>query len=310
MYTKALICCFAAMSLLNADTLLLRNGTRVEGTFMGGDARSVRFAVGSQVNSYAVGDVDSVSFVNDDHASAAPGDVPNQPPPAQAQTPYPPPQQSYPPPQQNYPPPAQAQNYPPPQQSYPPPAQAQNYPPPQNNGAAPAGDGPLGVELPAGSALVVRLIDPVNSDLDHLGQSYRASIDQPVVVDGQTVIPRGADVVAVLTNSQKSGKIEGRTSMTLDLQSVTLDGRKYDIQTGGVTEAGNSQTVRSAKVIGGTAALGAIIGAIAGGGKGAAIGTLAGAGAGTAAQVYTSGAHVKIPAETRLTFSLTHPLDL
>ncbi len=77
-----------------------------------------------------------------------------------------------------------------------------------------------------------------------------------------------------------------------------------------VSQSSGSRTNRSAKVIGGTAALGAIIGAIAGGGSGAAIGTLAGAGAGTAAQVATSGQKVKVPAEARLTFTLQNPLDL
>ncbi len=276
MLVKGFFCWIAAVSLLSADTLVLRSGSRVDGTFMGGDARSVRFAVGSQVNSYSIGDVDSIQFANGASSSNTP---PAAAPPA--------------------PPPA-AQNYPP----TPPPQQA----PPPDNGVT--GNGPIGVELPAGSNIVVRLIDPVDSDVDHLGQSYRASIDQPVVVDGQTVIPRGADAVAVLTNAQKGTKLEGKTALTIDLQSITVDGRKYDIQTGGVTEASSSRTVRSAKVIGGTAVLGAIIGGIAGGGKGAAIGTLAGAGAGTAAQVATAGPHVKVPSETRLTFSLTHPLDL
>lgn len=279
MYTRALLALLSAMSLASADTLVLRNGSRIDGTFMGGDSRSIRFAAGNQVNTYAVGDVESVRFVDDSETSSSQ----NPPGPVQAQAP---------PPASPYPPVAPAV----------PPAAA---PPPADTGG-----GPIGVELPAGTNIVIRLIDPVDSDIDHLGQSYRASVDQPVVVDGQTVIPRGADLVAVLTNAQKAGKLEGKTALTIDLQSLTVDGRKYDIQTGSVTQASTSQTERSAKVIGGTAALGAIIGAIAGGGKGAAIGTLAGAGAGTAAQVATSGSHVKIPSETRLTFSLTHPLDL
>jgi hypothetical protein len=176
--------------------------------------------------------------------------------------------------------------------------------------SAPTGTGPLGVQVPADTELVVRLIDKVDSDTDHLGQTYRASVDQPVVVNGQTVIPRGADAVAELVDAQKSGKIEGRTVMTVDLKSININGRNYDIATASVSEASSSRGARSAKVIGGTAALGAIIGGIAGGGKGAAIGTVAGAGAGTAAQVATSGQRVKIPSETRLTFRLKNPLNL
>jgi len=81
-----------------------------------------------------------------------------------------------------------------------------------------------------------------------------------------------------------------------------------DIMTEDVTQAGESRTNRTAKVVGGTAALGAIIGAIAGGGKGAAIGGLSGAAAGGAVQVLTKGQKVRIPSETRLSFTLQQPL--
>jgi hypothetical protein len=162
----------------------------------------------------------------------------------------------------------------------------------------------------AGTPIVVRLIDPVNSDQDSLGKTFRASVDQPVVVNGQTVIPRGADAVATLIDLQQSGKIQGRTSLTLDLKTLTLNGRTYDIVTTGVPTVSDSRGKRSAEVIGGAAALGALIGGIAGGGKGAAIGAGSGAAVGTAGQVLTSGQKVKIPAETRLTFTLQNPLTL
>jgi len=157
---------------------------------------------------------------------------------------------------------------------------------------------------------VVRLIDPVNSEVDTLGQTYRASLDQPVVVNGQTVIPRGSDVIAALVDAKQSGKIQGRTVLTLDLKSVTVNGRRYDIVTTGVPQASGSRGARSAKVIGGTAILGAIIGGAVGGGRGAAVGAGSGAAVGTAAQVATSGQKVKVPSETRLTFTLQNPLDL
>jgi hypothetical protein len=275
----------AIAALVSGDTLIFRNGSRVEGTFIGGDNRSIRFAAGNQVNTYNLNDVESIRF------SSAPA-----PPPA-APANYPPPQND-----------SSAQNYPP----------SQNYPPPQNRppdtyagspGQA-TNNAPSGLEVPAGTQIVVRLIDPVNSETDRLGQSYRASIDQPVIVDGQTAIPRGADVVATLIDAQKSGKIEGRTVLTLDLRSVTVNGRSYDIVTSGVPQSSGSRGERSAKVIGGTAALGAIIGGIAGGGKGAAIGAGSGAAVGTAAEVSTSGQKVKVPAETRLTFTLQNPIEL
>jgi len=113
-----------------------------------------------------------------------------------------------------------------------------------------------------------------------------------------------------LVDDQQSGKIEGRTVLTLDILSLRVDGRQIEIDTTAITQESASRGGKSAKVIGGTAALGAIIGAIAGGGKGAAIGAGAGAGAGTAVQVATKGQRVRVPSETRLTFTLQQPVRL
>ncbi len=284
----------AIAGLLNADTLLLRNGGRVEGSFLGGDGRSVRFLVGSQVSSYNVSDIESIRFTASQQgdAAAAYPPPPSGPPPA-----------SY-PPSSNYPPPAaNAGNHPPPAR----PAVNEGYggPPAQAPAPAPVN---AGIEVPSGTRIVVRLIDSVNSERDNLGQTYRATVDQPVVVNNQTLIPRGADAVATLIDDQQSGKIEGRTVLTLDLKTITVNGRSYDVVTTGVPEASSSRGARSAKVIGGATALGAIIGAAAGGGKGAAIGAGAGAGAGTAAELATSGQKVKVPAETQITFTLQNPI--
>lgn len=277
---RALLSLLLGASLLSADTLVLRNGTRVDGSFLGGDARNVRFAVGDQVNTYHLYDIQSIDFISNSSSNSS---LNNAPPP-------------------NAPP----RNYPAADNRSPSTYSAPAAPPPSNG----PGNASAEMEIPAGTAVVVRLIDPVNSETDSLGQTYRASVDQTVMVNGQTLIPRGADAVATLVDAQKSGHIEGKTVMTLDLKNLTVNGRSYDISTAGVSQASDSRGARSTKVIGGTAALGAIIGAIAGGGKGAAIGTLAGAGAGTAAQVATSGQKVKVPAETRLTFTLQNPLDL
>ena len=128
--------------------------------------------------------------------------------------------------------------------------------------------------------------------------------------NGEPVIPRGADVIVKLVDDKQSGKITGKTELTLDLVSVTVNGRMVDVNTQAVTQASAGRGARSGKVIGGTAALGAIIGAIAGGGKGAAIGAGAGAAAGTGAEVMTKGQRVRIPSETRLTFTLEYPTKI
>jgi outer membrane lipoprotein SlyB len=94
----------------------------------------------------------------------------------------------------------------------------------------------------------------------------------------------------------------------MDLYDITINGKKYPVATSYAEVQSDSRTGRTAKVVGGTAAVGAIIGAIAGGGKGAAIGAASGAGAGTAVQVLTKGQRVKIPSESRLEFTLKQPL--
>jgi hypothetical protein len=155
------------------------------------------------------------------------------------------------------------------------------------------------------------MVDSVDSQRDTVGQLFKASMDEPVTDSaGNTVIPRGADVTVKLVDDKQSGKIEGKTILTLDIVSVKVNGREVEIDTTAITQESGSRTARSGKVIGGTAAVGAIIGAIAGGGKGAAIGAGAGAGAGTAAQMATKGQRVRVPSETRLTFTLQQPVRL
>lgn len=166
------------------------------------------------------------------------------------------------------------------------------------------------VLLPAGTKLVVRMIDGVDSERNSVGQTFAASLDEPVLIDGETVIPRGADLVVKLVDDKESGKLAGTTSLTMDLVSVKVNGRMVDINTQTVTEESSSRGARTAKMAGGGAALGAIIGAVAGHGKGAAIGAGAGAAAGAGAEILTKGQRVRIPSETRLTFVVENPVRI
>jgi hypothetical protein len=166
------------------------------------------------------------------------------------------------------------------------------------------------IQLPAGTNLVIRMIDGVDSERNSVGQTFAASLDEPVVIDGRTVIPRGADVVVKLVDAKESGKLRGRTTLTLDLMSLKVNGRMVDVNTETVTEESSSRGSRTAKVAGGTAVLGTIIGAIAGGGKGAAIGLGSGAAVGAGAEILTKGQRVRIPSETRLTFVLENAVRL
>jgi hypothetical protein len=283
MTRRILLSLMLAAAALSADTLVLRNGTKVDGTFIDGGNHAIRFAVGSQINNYSLSDIESIRF-GDGHTGDVPPTVSSQAPstlPGGYTR-------------------APASN---------PDAAPQNAPAHTSVAVAPAASA-SSTQIPAGTQVVVRLIDDVNSERDNIGETYRASIDQNVVVNGQTAIPRGTDATVALIDAQKSGKLEGKAVLTLDLKYIAIDGRTYDLSTSSVAEASGSRGARSAKVIGGAAALGAIIGAAAGGGKGAAVGAGAGAAAGTAAQIATSGQKVKVPAETRLTFTLKNPLDL
>jgi hypothetical protein len=166
------------------------------------------------------------------------------------------------------------------------------------------------VELPGGTNIVVRMIDAVDSETNRVGQTFQASLDEPIMLNGETLVARGADVVVKLVDAKESGKLAGRAELTLDLVSLKVNGRMVDINTQTVSQTSASRGARTAKVAGGTAALGAIIGGIAGGGKGAAIGAAAGAGAGAGAEMVTKGQRIKIPSETRLTFVTDTPVRI
>ena len=231
---RVLLSLLIAVAFLPADTLLLRNGTRLDGTFIDGGNHAIRFAVGSQINSYSLTDIESIRFGNGQTADT-PSTV--SPQPANA------PQSGYTRAPATAPDPA-----------------PQNAPANTSVAVAPAAVPSTAAQVPAGTQIVVRLIDDVNSERDNIGETYRASVDQNVIVNGQTVIPRGADATVALIDSQKSGKLEGKAVLTLDLKYIAIDGRTYDLSTSSVTEASGSRGARSAKVIGGAAALGAKIG--------------------------------------------------
>jgi hypothetical protein len=167
------------------------------------------------------------------------------------------------------------------------------------------------VELPAGTNLVVRMIDGVDSETAHVGQTFNAAIDTPVTTpSGETVIPRGADVVVKLVDAKESGKLTGRAELTLNLVSVKVDGRLVDINTQTVSRESGSRGEKTAKVAGAGAVAGAVLGGILGGGKGAVGGAAAGGAAGAGVEAVTKGQQVKVPSETRLTFVLDTPVTI
>jgi hypothetical protein len=159
--------------------------------------------------------------------------------------------------------------------------------------------------IAAGTEITIRMIDSVDSQHDRLGQMFRASLDTPIIdAQGNTLVSRGANVVVKLVKEQQSGRIVGRTSLTLALVSVNVNGHDVDLVSSDVMEQSRSRGKRSLALIGGSAAAGGIIGGLAGGRHSAFVGAASGAGVGTVVEVLTKGQRVRIPSETRLTFTL------
>jgi BON domain len=166
------------------------------------------------------------------------------------------------------------------------------------------------VTVPAGSPLSIRTIDQVDSEKAEVGQTFSATLDSPVEVDGQVVIPANADVQGKVVEVKSAGKFQGASQLTLELTRVSYNGKSYNINTDQWTKTGASRGKNTAAKVGGGAALGAIIGAIAGGGKGAAIGAGVGAGAGTGVQAMTKGQQIVVQPETLLAFTLRSPVTV
>jgi hypothetical protein len=174
---------------------------------------------------------------------------------------------------------------------------------PKTSAAAP-------VVIPEGTAITVRLQNSLSSATAQTGDSFDATVANAVQVDGKTVIPTGASARGTVTEAKAKGKIKGDARLRLELTEVTINGSSYPVQSSmsGFSEKGKGK--RTAATTGGGAALGAIIGGIAGGGKGAAIGALVGGGAGFAGGTFTGNKQIELPAETALTFNLKQPVTL
>jgi hypothetical protein len=179
-----------------------------------------------------------------------------------------------------------------------------------NNLAASAPKSASGVTVPAGTSLLVRTIDSVDSDKNHVGDRFRASLEQDLSVDGVVVAPRGADVYGRLAEAKESGHFEGKSQLKLELTDIVINGHLQPIMSGDYEVSGSSRGSNTAKKVGVGAVAGTVIGAIAGGGKGAAIGAGVGAGAGAAVQVMTKGEQVHVPSETLLDFRIEQPFTV
>ena len=150
----------------------------------------------------------------------------------------------------------------------------------------------------------VRLQDALDTAVNESGDTFRTILDKDIVVDGRVVAPRGSVLDGKLSNVARSGRVEGRATMSLQLTSLTVGNQTYPLQTETLSFEADSTKKKDATKVGVGAGIGAVIGAIAGGGKGAAIGAAVGGGAGGATVVATRGKEVKFDAEQAFSFVL------
>jgi hypothetical protein len=161
------------------------------------------------------------------------------------------------------------------------------------------------VTIPAGTLVSVRVDETLSTASKQTGDSFRATLDQPIVIDGFVIAERGARVEGRIVESDPGGRVQGLARLSLELVRLnSADGQRLKLQTEPFAKQAQNEKKRDAAKVGAAAGIGAAIGAIAGGGKGAAIGAIAGGAAGAGGVAATRGAAAEVPAETRMTFRL------
>jgi hypothetical protein len=233
-----------------ADSLELKNGSLINGKFIGGTQTTITFQVGSSAQTYDVTDIRSLRFDSDASPSV-----------------------------------------------------------PSKEITVPSADETV-VTIPAGTRISVRTIDAIDSTKNRVGDRFQASVEEALWVDGNVVIPKGADVYGRLEESKETGTFTGRSELKLELTGIVVHGQTVPLVTGEYELSGKSKGESTAKRTVGGAAIGGIIGALAGGGKGAAIGVGTGAGVGAGSEIITKGDQVKIPSETLLDFTLQQSITI
>lgn len=188
---------------------------------------------------------------------------------------------------------------------------AQAAPAPEPAAATPATPPPpQKVTIPSGTTLAVRLVDAIDSETATQGQTFHATLNSPLAVEGDTAIPAGYTVEGHVVTVQSAGKFAGQSLLVLQLDRISLPGKSYNLETDQYKKQGSSRGKNTVEKVGAGAGIGALIGAIAGGGKGAAIGAAAGGGLGAGSQAVTHGQQIKLASETVLNFTLQAPLTV
>jgi hypothetical protein len=166
------------------------------------------------------------------------------------------------------------------------------------------------VTIPAGTRILIRMIDSIDTTKQKTGYRFTASLETNLQEENVVVAPRGTTVYGRLAQASSAGKMSGSSQLTLELTDIVINGTAYPLLTSTYEIRGKGEGKKTAgKIIGG-AGLGALIGGIAGGGTGAAIGVLAGAAGGTALAASKKGEQLQIPSESLLEFRVEQPVKL
>ena len=211
-------------------------------------------------------------------------------------------------------PPSTAEAPPPATEAAPPAADAAPEAAPQPQAAPPAARNstvPDTLTLPAGIVIPVRIQQWLSSDQNHAGDTFNAVLDQPLIVNGWVVARRGQTVTGRIVLAQKAGHGNAESKLGVELSQLNLvDGQQLPVTAQLIQDSRTRSQGRDAATLGGTTALGAIIGGAAGGGSGAAVGAAAGIGVGIAAIMATPGRPTIIRPETLLAFQLQSPVNI
>lgn len=164
------------------------------------------------------------------------------------------------------------------------------------------------VTLPLGTELDVRLITSLSSKENKEGDTFAGTLENPIALNSNTVIPKSTDVTGRVTSAVPSGRLKQRAELWVTLTSVKVGEKEYEIQTNTAGQKEGTKATRDILFIGGGSGAGAAIGGAAGGGKGAGIGAAIGAAAGTAGAMMTGKREVQFPSESVLRFELTKDL--
>jgi hypothetical protein len=172
------------------------------------------------------------------------------------------------------------------------------------------GSGSKKVTVPAGTRILVRTVDSIDSSKQKTGFRFTGTLETNLNDDNLVIAPRGTKVIGQLTNASSAGKMKGSSELTIELTDIVINGNTYPLLTSSYDVKGKGEGGNTAKKVVGGAGLGALIGGIAGGGKGAGIGAAAGAGAGTVIAGSKKGQQVQIPSESLIEFRLQQPAIL